>query len=157
MGRRQGTDLYRNPTMGSRSSTPPLPVPREPSHPIECLRIIQLPGCIVCARPSAFYCGGCPESPAFCSSDHFLEVLSRLLIPLQRPLTPRSRSTGPRIQDPVIGILHTMRLTTQTLTSGPHTPIPAPLRWAPEARTTMRYHLYACPSLPRIVVRTTIR
>lgn len=68
-------NLLCNLTMGSQSSSPPPVVPREPSHPIECLQIIELPGCVVCGRPTPLYCGGCPASPAYCSSDHYMEVI----------------------------------------------------------------------------------
>nr|VWO99909.1 Zinc finger transcription factor 1 [Ganoderma boninense] len=43
-----------------------------PSHPIECLRIIELPTCVICGQPTRFYCGGCRDTPAFCTSAHFV-------------------------------------------------------------------------------------
>lgn len=47
---------------------------RVPTHPVECLRFIVLPGCSVCGQPTRFFCGGCRECPAFCSPEHFMKV-----------------------------------------------------------------------------------
>ncbi|KAI1782583.1 hypothetical protein LXA43DRAFT_1068559 [Ganoderma leucocontextum] len=49
-------------------------VSRVPTHPIECLRAIVLPGCCVCGQPTRFMCGGCRASPAFCSAEHFMKL-----------------------------------------------------------------------------------
>ena len=48
--------------------------PRFPVHPIECLRIIQSPTCVVCGSRTVYYCGGCTARPAFCSAEHFMKV-----------------------------------------------------------------------------------
>ena len=61
-------------SMDSRMTYQTPQMPRLPTHPFECLRLIQIPACIVCGEPTYFYCGGCRDSPAFCSSGHFMEV-----------------------------------------------------------------------------------
>ena len=50
---------------------------RTPTHPIQCLRMIELPQCTVCGKPTLYYCGGCVSKPAFCSTDHFMKVPSQ--------------------------------------------------------------------------------
>ena len=47
---------------------------RRPHHPLECLRLVDLPGCVVCGKLTILYCGGCQAQPAFCSVDHFVTV-----------------------------------------------------------------------------------
>ena len=56
------------------NAVPPTSGRRAPTHPVKCLRIVELPKCVVCSKPTAFYCGGCRACPAFCSGEHFMAV-----------------------------------------------------------------------------------
>ena len=60
--------------MDSRPTSPEPTLTREPTHPVECLRLIELPTCVVCGESTKFYCGGCIAGPAFCSGEHFMAV-----------------------------------------------------------------------------------
>lgn len=62
--------------MHSQPTSTQSTIPHEPTHPLECLRVIELPMCVICAEPTKFYCGGCIAGPAFCSSEHFMVVRS---------------------------------------------------------------------------------
>ena len=46
-------------------------------HPIECLRIVEVPRCAFCGARCIYYCGGCYAAPAFCSADHFMKASIR--------------------------------------------------------------------------------
>ena len=70
----RGVTLPPTMTSLSLSAVQPPPGTRVPMHPIECLRIVELPKCTVCTGPTTFYCGGCWARPAFCSADHFIAV-----------------------------------------------------------------------------------
>lgn len=67
--------------------SPPRTTHRVPTHPIECLRVIDVPRCAFCGARSVYYCGGCQAGPAFCSADHFMKVCSESLYSRVRYLT----------------------------------------------------------------------
>ena len=86
--------------MSARSLSPTEMAFRRPGHPLDCLRIIVLPECVVCGNPTKYYCGGCRAGPAFCSSEHYMEVCFGVLHTVVRLTTAISASsTGPCIHD----------------------------------------------------------
>lgn len=70
--------------MAHHTSTATSEQPGAVPHAISCLRAIRMPLCVICGFPSAVYCGGCINAPAYCCPAHFRMVcpLCSLAAPL---------------------------------------------------------------------------